>query len=176
VLDASQQPAGYVLAREVYTQLLEGILDLPQILRKIPAFPETAAAVTVLRSLQEAHSEIGLLVEETGSPSGLVSIETLAEELFGEIAAEHEITRPSLVHQADGSIIVRGDTPLHELNRDLGLELPIAATSSTLGGLVLAAWGRFPAAGDKVALPGGIDAEVEETSARRVLLVRLRHR
>lgn len=173
VLDGSQQPTGYVLAREVYAQLLDGSLDLQKILRKIPIFPETAAAVVVLRALQEARSEIGLLVEETGSPSGLVSIETLAEELFGEIAAEHEITRPSIAPQDDGSVMVRGDTPLHEINRDLGLELPINATSSTLGGLVLATCGGFPAVGDTIALPGGIDAEVKETSARRVLLVRL---
>lgn len=175
VLDSSQQPAGYVLAREVYAQLLEGDLDLRGAMRKIPTFPETAAAVVVLRALQEARSEIGLLVEETGSPSGLVSIETLAEELFGEILAEHEIARPSIAPQDDGSTIVRGDTSLHEINRDLGLELPINATTSTIGGLVLATYGGFPAVGDTVVLPGGIDAEVTETSARRVLLVRLHH-
>lgn len=175
VLDTTQQPAGYVLAREVYAQLLEGNLDLARVLRKIPTFPETASAVLVLRSLQEARSEIGLLVEETGSPTGLVSIETLVEELFGEIAAEHEISRPSVAPQDDGSFVVRGDTPLHELNRDLGLELPINATSSTLGGLVLATRGGFPAVGDTVVLPGGVDAEVKEVSARRVLLVRLHH-
>lgn len=176
VLDASQQPVGYVVTREVYAQLLAGTLDLPKVLRRIPTFPETAAAVLVLRSLQEARSEIGLLVEETGSPSGLVSIETLAEELFGEIAAEHEVRGPDINPQEDGSVMVRGETPLHEVNRDLGLELPIDATSSTIGGLVLATFGGFPSIGDTVVLPGGIDAEVSEASARRVRMVRLRHK
>lgn len=175
VLDATEEPIGYVLAREVYAQLLAGSMDLRKLLREIPAFAETAPAVVVLRALQRAKSEIGLLLDDTGSPSGLVSIETLAEELFGEIVAEQEIARPSIAPQDDGSILVRGDTPLHEVNRDLGLELPIDATSSTLGGLVLATFGGFPAAGDKLVLPGGIEAEVKETSARRVLVVRLRH-
>lgn len=175
VRDASSQPVGYVLAREVYAQLLAGSFDLPKLMRDIPTFPETAAAVEVLRALQGARSEIGLLLNESGSPSGLVSIETLVEELFGDIAAEQEISRPSYVPQNDGSIMVRGDTPLHEVNRDLGLKLPINSTSSTLGGLVLSTYGGFPSVGDTVVLPGGIEVEVNETSARRVLVVRLRH-
>lgn len=175
VVDASHEPAGYVLARETYAQLLGGHLDLKKILREIPTFPETASAVVILRALQEARSEIGLLLDETGSPSGLVSIETLTEELFGEITAEHEAPRASIVRQHDGSALVRGDTPLHEVNRELGLELPISATSSTLGGLVLATRGGFPSVGDIVVLPGDIAAEVAEISARRVLLVRLLH-
>ena len=177
VLDSSQQPIGYVLAREIYAQLLDGSVDLSKLLRAIPTFPETAPAVVVLRALQNAKSEIGLLlsVSDGGSLTGLVSIESLAEELFGEIAAEHEVATPSIAPQADGSVVVRGNTPLHELNRDLGLELPIDVGSSTIGGLVLATRGGFPSVGDKVVLPGGIDAEVTEASPTRVLLVRLRH-
>lgn len=176
VLDESEQPAGYVVAHEVYAQLLRQDLALGQLLRDIPSFPATAAAVEVLRALQEARCEIGLLLDDTGSPAGLVSLEMLAEELFGEIAAEHEIARPSLAPQRDGSILVRGDTPLHEINRELGLELPIAPSASTLAGLVLARFGRFPSVGDKVVLPGGVDAEVKKTTGRRVLLLSIGHR
>ncbi|HSO36719.1 MAG TPA: hemolysin family protein [Labilithrix sp.] len=175
LLDASRQPVGYLLAHELYAQLLDEKLDLLRLLRKIPAFPESAAAVDILRALQGARSEIGLIVDETGSPAGLVSIEALAEELFGEIAAENETLRTNISPQADGSTLVRGDTPLHDINRELGLELPISPTASTLGGLILALHGQFPSVGASVVLPGGIDAKVTETSARRILVVRLSH-
>ena len=175
LLDASRQPVGYLLAHELYAQLLDERLDLLRLLRKIPAFPESAAAVDILRALQGARSEIGLIVDETGSPAGLVSIEALAEELFGEIAAENETLRTNISPQADGSTLVRGDTPLHDVNRELGLELPISPTASTLGGLFLALHGQFPSVGASVVLPGGVDAEVTETSARRILVVRLSH-
>lgn len=174
VLEEPDQPAGYVLAREIYAQLLEGELDLPRILRDLPAFPESAPAVDVLRALQAARSEIGIVVDESGFTSGLVSIETLAEELFGEIAAENETPRTSIVPQADATVLVRGDTHLHEINRELGFELPIERDASTIGGLVTAALGRFPEPGAVVDLPGGVRAEVKETSRRRVLSVRLR--
>jgi putative hemolysin len=175
VLDDSQQPVGYLLAHELYAQLLDKRFDLRGLLREIPAFPHTTAAVETLRALQRARSEIGLIVDETGSPAGLVSIEALAEELFGEIAAENESIRKSITPQADGSTLLRGDTPLHEINRELGLELPITPTSSTLGGLFLALHGKFPSVGARVVLPGGINAEVKETSARRIHVIRLWH-
>jgi putative hemolysin len=91
VHDDTGEPAGYVLAHEIYAQLLDGEFDLPSLLREIPTFSEGAAAVEILRALQSARSEIGLIVDDGGAPSGLVSIEMLAEELFGEIAAENEV-------------------------------------------------------------------------------------
>lgn len=175
VLDVSQEPAGYVLAHEVYGQLLDKKFDLRSLLRGIPTFPEAAAVVEILRSLQRARTEIGLIVDDDGAASGLVSIESLAEELFGEIIAENERPRRSIVPQGDGSILVRGDTPLHEINRELGLGLPVQKDASTLGGLVLTTHGTLPTAGTKLVLPGGVDAEVEEVTARRVLSVRLWH-
>jgi len=185
VLDAEQQVTGYVLAHELYRQLLDDAFDLAAIIREVPVFSEQARAVDVLRTLQRARSEIGILVDESGSPSGLVSIEILAEELFGEIVAEHEkpsasitpapldASGPSGDAQGSRAFLVRGETPLHEINRELGLEFPIEASASTLGGLILAAHGGFPESGSHVSLPGGVQADIVEASPRRVLLVRL---
>lgn len=176
VLDESEQPAGYVLAREIYAQLLEGRLALVELVRDLPAFPESVSAVDVLRELQKARTEIGLVLDDSGFPSGLVSIETLAEELFGEIMGENEVAQKSIAPQADASVLVRGDTHVHEVNRELGFELPIEREASTIGGLVIAKLGRFPTPGTTVDLGEGVRAEVKETSPRRVLLVRLSRR
>jgi putative hemolysin len=173
VFDDSQQPIGYVVANEVYAQLLLRRLDLHSLLREIPMFAGNASAVEILRTLQKARSEIGLIVNEAGTLSGLVSIEALAEELFGAIAGECESPRSSITPSGHNAFEVRADTPLQEVNRELGLDLPIAPTASTLGGLVLAAHGAFPKRGARVALPGGVEAEVLEVSTRRVYLVKL---
>lgn len=173
VTDSAQQPVGYVLGHELYAQLLANAFDLRALLREVPTFVETAPAVEILRALQKARSEIGLVVDDSGAPSGLVSIETLAEELFGEIAAERENVTRSIAPSGEGKFEVRGNVHLHEVNRELGLELPIEPTATTLGGLVVAAHGSFPPAGARVVLPDGTHAEVLETSARRVLRVML---
>lgn len=173
VVDESEQPVGYVLAREIYAQLLEGGLALARLVRELPAFPEAVPAMTVLRELQKARSEIGLVVDDSGFPSGLVSIEALAEELFGEIASENEVPTKSIAPQADATFLVRGDTHVHEINRELGFELPIEREASTIGGLVIAKLGRFPTPGTVIDLAEDVRAEVKETSPRRVLLVKL---
>ncbi len=174
VLDADQQPIGYVVTHEVYAQLLDGDIDLRVLLRDIPIFTKQAPAVDVLRALQGARTEIGIVLDDSGSPSGLVSIEALAEELFGEIVGEREAVRQSISPSGGGSFDVRGDAPLHEINRELGLELPIDPEASTLGGLVLAVHGGFPRPGARLVLPGGVDAEVLEASVNRVLFVKIR--
>jgi putative hemolysin len=174
VLDRTQQPAGYVLAWQLYAQLLEGKLDVPALLRPVPTLPEEASAVDTLRQLQRARSEIGIIVDETGFPTGLVSIEALAEELFGEIAAEHETPRPSIHPLGDGVFLVRGDTPIHEINRELELDLPIEPEASTIGGFMVARHGRFPEIGTEVQIAPGVRAQVSVASARRVLMVRVR--
>jgi putative hemolysin len=173
VLDATENPAGYVVTHEVYAQLLAGSLDMQGLRRDLPTFPEQAPAVEVLRALQQARTEIGLVIDESGLPTGLVSIEVLAEELFGEIAAERESVVQSIAPVGETAFDIRGDTPVHVVNRELGLVLPVEATATTIGGVILAAHGSFPPRGARVTLPGGIDAEVLECSARRVLLVRI---
>lgn len=171
--DRSEAPLGYVLAHEVYGQLLAGEVDLRKVVHEIPAIPEAATALVALRELQRARTEIGLVVDETGAPVGLISIEALAEELFGEILGEREATSRAVTRVDDRTFDVRGETPVHELNRELDLELPVEPNAATLGGLVLATHGRFPERDTTVVLPGDVQARVLETAARRVTMVRL---
>ncbi len=165
---------GYVMARELYAQLVDGRMDLRAALRKVPFFPEQTRAVEVLRVLQLSRTHIGIVVDELGSVAGLVSVEDLAEEVLGEIFAEHET--PSGVLQPDGPgvFLALGTAPVHEINRELGTDLPVGPGFSTLAGLLLHQERSIPAVGARIALPGGLEAEVVEATSQRVRRVRLR--
>jgi putative hemolysin len=165
---------GYVMARELYAQLLEGRLDLRAALRRIPFFPEQTRAVDVLRALQAGRTRIGIVVDELGAVAGLVSLEDLAEEVLGEIFAEHETPTGIVQPDGPGAWLAAGTAPLHELNRELGLDLPVEPGWSTLAGLILHVTGTIPAPGTRVDLPGGVRAEVVESTSQRVRRVRLR--
>jgi putative hemolysin len=171
---ASENVLGYVMAREMYTQLLEGRLDLRAALRQVPYFPEQTRAVEVLRTLQTSRTHIGVIVDELGSVAGLVSVEDLAEEVLGEIFAEHET--PSGVVQPDGpnTFLVLGTAPVHEINRELGTDLPTGPGFSTLAGLILNQERAIPMAGARIVMPGGVEAEVIEATSQRIRRVRLR--
>lgn len=166
--------AGYVVARDVYLQLVEGRFDLQAVLRPCTFLPESMLAVDALRALQQARAGIGVVVDESGAVAGLVSVEDLAEELVGDIFAEHETPVRLVETEAPGVHLLDGSAPVHEVNRQLGLDLPQPPGVATLAGVILHETGAIPLTGDRVELPGGVEAEIVEATAQRIRRIRLR--
>lgn len=173
----AEKVCGYVLARDVYEASLRGALSLRALVRPIPFFHETTLALDVLRALQAAKQQLGLLVDEQGGLAGLVTIEDIAEDLFGDILEEHESPR-RLLWQEDGgrSHVALGDAPIHEVNRMLEEELSDATSATTMAGLVVEKAGRVPTVGERVAVGSRVEAEVLEASPRQVEKLRLHTR
>jgi putative hemolysin len=119
--------------------------------------PESLNAVLALRELQTHRQQLALVVSEHGGIEGIITVEDLLEELVGEIYDEHDRDILSVEHEADGSLIVPGSFPLHDLE-DLDLELR-SEEVTTVGGLVVEQLGRLPQAGDRVTVDG-IDLEI----------------
>jgi putative hemolysin len=168
---------GYVVAREALLRLLAGgQAPLDGIVREAPFFPESAEAVAVLRELQLRHVPLGFVVDEQGAFAGLVTLEDLVEEVFGEVFHEKERAEP--IHaEADGSWIVDGRAAVRDVNRVLEIELPEDPAYATIAGLVLHRLERIPAAGEEFTEEeAGLAVEVVESTPRRVARVRLRRR
>jgi len=172
--DGENDVLGYVLARDVYEQLIAGALDLSAAIRKLPFFPERMSAVELLGQLQAARSKIGLVVDDYGAVSGLVSVKDIAEELLGEVLTEYDRPESNIVAEGDDSFVVRGTTPVHQLNRELDLDLPTGPEWSTLAGLVMAVAGKIPERNERITLPDGIEVEILDATARGVRLLRVR--
>jgi putative hemolysin len=171
--DGENDVLGYVLARDLYEQLLERRLDLGAALRKLPFFPERMSAVEVLRLLQNARSKIGLVVDDYGAVAGLVSIEDIAEELVGEVLTEYDRPESNVHTESEDTFVVRGTTPVHQLNRELDLDLPTGPGWSTVAGLVISVAGKIPERSERIALPDGIVAEILDATVRGVRTLRL---
>ncbi|HEV8247700.1 MAG TPA: hemolysin family protein, partial [Polyangiaceae bacterium] len=173
--DEPDEIVGYVITRELYAALLSNRpMDLRQLSRSVPYLPETMQAIDALRSLQQARTPLGIVVDEAGGVAGLATIEDVTEELVGDILAEHDQPFSSVHPEARGSARVAGSTPIHEINRTLGLELPEASGYTTIAGLVVARAESIPTSGTLVELAPGISAEVLEATPRQVRWVRLR--
>ncbi len=169
-----EQILGYVLSREIYGQLLAGALDLRALVRPVPFFPDTTRAVDILRAAQAAKRQLVLLVDEQGGLEGLITLEDIVEDLFGEIAEEYETVRPLVWREpSTGEIFAFGDAPLHEVGRVLEHELPNETRATTLSGLLAERLGRVPAAGERVQVTPELEVEVLEATPRRVTKLRL---
>lgn len=136
------------------------------------ALPESINVVVALRDLQAQHQQLALVVSEHGGIEGIVTVEDLVEEFVGEIYDEHDRDILSVEHQGDGSMLLPGTFPLHDLE-DLDIDIPAQTEVTTLGGLLVDKLGRLPEPGDRVEVHG-MDLEVLTVRNRAPEQVRLR--
>jgi putative hemolysin len=167
---------GYVAVRDLLRQALEQRpIDVEQALRPATFVPESKLAVELLREMRDRHLAIAIAVDEQGGTAGIVTMEDLIEELVGDIFSEHAGPPPQpIIMCEDGSALVNGTTPIREVNRALGIELPDDGDWTTLAGLCLALAGTIPVNGRVLSLPRSITLEIVDASPRRVRTVRVR--
>lgn len=173
---ATDNFVGFVNLRDVLAESLLGPEStLEGLLHPISFVPDSMAAPALLRKLQTDRTHLALVSDEQGTVIGLVTIEDLVEELVGEIVSENDKPRSDVLSEGDGVWLVTGNVPLHELSRELGLELP-EGDFATVAGLCLHLAGAIPPVGDSLEVVGGVTLEVVEATPRRVRLVRVRRR
>lgn len=140
-------------------------------LMKAPLFvPETKPVSEVLRELQRARTQIAVVVDEFGAVSGLVTMEDLLEEVFGEIQDEHE-GGADLVESSPGVFLVAGQVHVEDLAGRMSLSWARDGFD-TVAGLVMSRLGRIPAQGEQVDVEGA-RITVLRTEGPRILQVRV---
>jgi putative hemolysin len=150
------------------------LIVLDDLIRPVRFVPETARAPQVLRDLQRQRTRLAVVVDEHGGMAGILTLEDLVEELVGEIVGERgEAAEALFQREAGGQALVRGDTPLRELNRALGLALPEGDGYTTVAGLCIALAGTVPERGARLRPGDGTELEVVDASPRVVRLVRV---
>jgi len=116
--------------------------------------PDTTTLEEQLTAFRENKSHFAMVVDEYGALQGLVTLQDIFEEIFGDIPDEHEVeTRPDVRRRPDGSYLVEGTVPVRDLNRELDWNLP-EEDATTIAGLVIAQSGTIPDAGQRFAFFG----------------------
>jgi putative hemolysin len=172
--ETTEEVKGYVLATELYHQLLDlKVLDLAAAIRPVRFVVEGRRAVDALREMQEDRAPIAVVIDEHGGVAGLVTIRDITEELVGELFSEDEQSEVRIKPDGELTYVIQASTPVHELNRELSIGLPDGPGFTTLGGLVVQRAGHMVKTGERIELPNGIEAEVLDASVRQVRVVRL---
>jgi len=165
---------GILHIKRVPALLQETTLDVAQ-LREIlnePYFiPSDTPLLKQLQQFQERHARLGLVVDEYGELLGLVTLENILEEIVGEFTTQSPAQTGKFLRQKDGSIMLEGGSSLRELNRKLGLHLPLDS-AKTLNGLILEHLEDMPEAGISLKI-AGYPIEIIQTQDRIVKVARI---
>ncbi|MGA9667342.1 MAG: HlyC/CorC family transporter [Gallionella sp.] len=147
------------------------LIRLREILNEPYFIPSDTPLLKQLQQFQERHSRLGLVVDEYGELLGLVTLENILEEIVGEFTTQSPSQTGKFLRQEDGSYLLEGSSSLRELNRKLGLHLPLDG-AKTLNGLILDHLGDIPEPGTSLKI-SGYPIEVIQTQDRIVKVARI---
>ena len=138
----------------------------------VPASKRIAA---LLQEFQGNRATFAVVIDEYGGTAGVVTIEDILEELVGEIEDEYDHEAEPMSIDGDGAVVVAGRVSVEKLEQALDTSLQDAddVATSTVGGLVTAAFGRIPRVGERVDWHG-FTVEVLDAGHKRVNRVRFR--
>jgi len=133
-------------------------------------FPQTMKVAQALAEFRRSRISVGIVIDEYGIPSGLVTAEDLVEEIVGEMS--DELDREFRHHRllADGTYLVEASMPLEKFAEVFGCRPD--SRSHSVGGMVLEALQHIPAEGERFHLCG-LDWEVAEATSSRLVKVRV---
>jgi CBS domain containing-hemolysin-like protein len=133
--------------------------------------PDTKGIDKLFLEMQRARESLAVVVNEFGACIGIVTLEDIIEEIFGELADEHEDATPEIQKKGPGCFQVSARTDIDDLNDETGFAIPKVGFE-TVGGYVLHRLGRIPRKGETFT-DGGLDVHVIEANRYGVKMVEL---
>jgi magnesium and cobalt transporter len=169
--DDKDEILGILLAKD----LLRGVVadngpgSIHALLRPAVLIPESKKLNVLLREFRQSRNHMAIVIDEYGGVAGLVTIEDVLEEIVGEIDDEHDDAEDPdalIAAQADGQFIVDALTPISDFNERFSADFD-DDEYDTIGGLITAAIGHLPEAGEELTL-GRFVFRVTRADARRL--------
>lgn len=147
--------------------------QLNELVREMPYVPETMAARKLMHIFLQQKKSLGVVVDEFGGTSGLVSLEDIVEEIFGDIEDEHDSQKYVAKQLADGDYMLSARLEIEKVNEMFDLELPESDEYMTIGGLILHEYQSFPKLNEVVKI-GRFEFKIVKNTMTKIELVRLK--
>lgn len=166
--------AGIIHVKDVLDAVLNPHdFEISRILQRPNYVVDTARLEDVLRQMQQEKFHFGFVVDEHGGIEGIITLEDLLEEIVGDISDEHdEEVNEQIIEQPDGSYLLDGSLAVRDLNKRLGLHIPLSENYTTIAGFLMSEAGELLDEGDSVVFNGHI-FRVESVEKRRILRIRM---
>ena len=160
---------GYIHSSEMF----RSPKDWRSHIKEVPIVPETMSAHKLMKLFMQQKKTIAVVVDEFGGTAGIVSLEDLVEEIFGDIEDEHDNTSYICTQIGDNEYMLSARLEIEKVNETFDLELPESDDYITIGGLILSRYQRFPKLHEMVEI-GPFQFKIIKVSATKIELVRLK--
>lgn len=159
---------GYVHSFEMFKKPQ----SIKAVMRPIDNIPESMLAHNLLKMFLQKHRSIAVVVDEFGGTSGIVTIEDVVEEIFGEIHDEHDVEELMEKKVSDTEYIFSARLEIDYLNDKYNLGLPISDNVETLGGLIIEEHESIPEKNEEIRIGKFlfIASDVTDTVIETVIL------
>ena len=161
---------GYIHSSDLFRPIPE---RLEALVRDMPYVPETMAARKLMHIFLQQKKSLGVVVDEFGGTSGLVSLEDIVEEITGDIEDEHDNTKYVAKQLTDGDYMISARLEIEKVNELFGLDLPESDDYMTVGGLILHEYQSFPKLNEVVRI-GHFEFKIIKNTMTKIELVRLK--
>jgi putative hemolysin len=136
-VDHLDKIVGIVYQKDILRTIwLQRPLELEKIVKKAYFVPDAMKISALFRDMQKRRVHLAIVIDEYGTIAGIVTLEDIMEEIFGEIMDETDVDI-QIERNKDGSVVVDGSYSIRDLNNTLDLELPESPDYETLGGFIL---------------------------------------
>ena len=160
---------GYIHSSEMF----RNPKDWHDNVKEVPIVPETMAAHKLMKLFMQQKKSLAVVVDEFGGTSGIVSLEDLVEEIFGDIEDEHDNTSYVCKQIADDEYVLSGRLEIGKVNETFNLDLPEEDDYLTVGGLILNRYQSFPKLHEVVTVDK-FQFKIIKVTATKIELVRLK--
>lgn len=142
-------------------------------IRSMPFVPETMPAQKLMQILLQQKKSLGVVVDEFGGTSGIVSLEDIVEEIFGEIEDEHDSLKYVAKQTNEDEYLLSARLEIDKVNEMFSLDLPESEEYMTLGGLILNAYRSFPKLNEIIKI-GKFEFKIIKIATAKIELVQLK--
>ena len=111
---------------------------------KMPFVPESMQAQKLMEQFLQQKKSLAVVVDEFGGTAGIISLEDIVEELFGEIEDEHDVDDYIAKQTDDGSYLLSARLEIERVNEMFGIHLPVSDEYQTIAGFILYRYKNFP--------------------------------
>lgn len=142
-------------------------------IRTMPFVPETMSARKMMQTFLQQKKSLGVVIDEFGGTSGIISLEDIVEEIFGDIEDEHDNSNYIAQKNPDGSYLLSARLEIDKMNDLFSLDIPESEDYMTIGGFILHEYENFPKLNEVVRI-GRFEFKIIKNTMTKIELVCLK--